>query len=142
MRVNAPRRHRGSPKGSGARTRGFSLLEVMVAFSIMALALGALYQLTGGATRASQQAEAVARMAVLAQARLAEHPFVPPEGVTRSGVSADGLAWRVESSPFPARAEPQPSRRLHRLTVSIETGSGMRPRRFELVTLVPEGGIR
>lgn len=133
---------RGKLAGAGVRHRGFSLLEVLVAFAIMAFSLGALYQLTGGATRASQHAEAFTRMVVLAQSIQAEHPFVPPEGVVRSGVSADGLTWRVESSPFPVRVEPQPSTHLHRLAVSVETGPGLRSRRFELVTLVPEIGIR
>lgn len=44
---------------SGANTRGFTLLEVMVALTITAMALGALFGVIGGNKRLAWRAEAV-----------------------------------------------------------------------------------
>lgn len=118
--------------------KGFSLLEVLVAFSIMALALGVLYQAVGNSVRNTQRVEIEARAAVLARSLLALHTEVPPEGVSVSGTSPDGLAWSVHSSAFdPASLiEGAPARPLHRVEISIRRDGAQAP--FSLVTLVPE----
>ena len=51
---------------SRGREKGLSLLEILVAFSIMALALGVLYRATGGSLRSVVAIESTQRAASLA----------------------------------------------------------------------------
>ena len=79
------------------RDRGFTLLEVLVAFIIAALALGALTQgATGGLTLASiagHTQEALSR----ARSRLAAAALAPVPGEQR-GDDGGGYAWRVTTT--------------------------------------------
>lgn len=119
------------------RQRGFSLLEVLVAFSVMALSLGALYQSAGGSIRGAIESERQSRAVHLAQSLLALHPTVPPAGVSEAGQFGD-LSWRVSSSPYPQVGDPPPLVKLHRVVGQIEWDDRNQRRSFELVTLVPE----
>lgn len=82
------------------RQRGFSLLEVLVAFSILALSLGVLMRIYSGALNnvgvASEQAEAL----VVAQSLLAgagvETPLAEGETAGRHGERFD---WRLVVAP-------------------------------------------
>ncbi len=94
--------------GTGtARPRGFTLLEVVVAFLIAALALAALLQgSTGGlqnARTAAHYGEAIAR----AQSRLAALSATLQPG-EQSGDDGGGFTWRVVVRPGPSVAVPRP----------------------------------
>lgn len=90
-----------------ARPRGFTLLEVLVAFIIAALALAALLQgSTGGlqnARTAAHYGEAVAR----AQSRLAALTATLQPG-EQTGDDGGGYTWRVLVRPGPSIAVPRP----------------------------------
>ena len=79
---------------------GFSLLEMLVAISILALALGALYQAASGATRNVRTDEKYAYGVELARSLLAAHARVPVGGVTARGETPGGFAWRVNTRPI------------------------------------------
>jgi general secretion pathway protein I len=115
--------------------QGFSLLEILVAFSIMALALGALYQAAGGSVRAALESERQARAVHLAQSLLDLHPFVGPAGVAEDGQFED-LRWRLASVAYPQPGDPPPDIPLHQLDVEVSWQDRGQQRSLVLTTLV------
>ncbi len=81
--------------------RGFSLLEVLVAFTILAMLLGPLFQVFSGGLRAARSGDQYTRATVIAQSRLAALGVEQPlrEGVS-SGTDDDPYHWRVTVSPY------------------------------------------
>jgi general secretion pathway protein I len=78
--------------------RGFTLLEVMVAFAIAALALAALTQAALGGLHATQAAAHTQQAISLAQSRLAAVALSPRTG-EQSGTDGGGFAWHVSVRP-------------------------------------------
>ncbi len=125
-----PHRHR-------PRQQGFSLLEVLVAFSIMALALGLLYQAMGSSVRHVGEGAQYQRAVVLAESILSLRDAVSEDGWNQSGVSA-GLAWRVSSARYATAVRDPRAPALHEISVSIDWDEGGRRRQLELSTLRPQ----
>ena len=119
--------------------RGFSLLELLVALSIMAMALGLLYQASTGALRGVGDLAMEERANLLGRSILEARDAVPAAGWNESG-SAAGMAWRVSSGMY----ETQVSRnmpsvvRLHEVRVLVEWDSRRGKRQLELHTLLPQ----
>jgi general secretion pathway protein I len=121
---------------SSRRQRGFSLLELMVAFVIMAFSLGMLYQATGGTVRSLGDTEQHLRASMLARSVLDSRGSVPENGWNETGQSA-GFAWRVSSVPFPTGvAGPAPL--LQQVQVVVAWTDRRGPRQVELTTLLPQ----
>lgn len=79
--------------------RGFTLIEVVVAFAIFALSIGAIYEISRDAVRRSAQADVRSRAWVVAESTLARIRLQsPPWPAQLSGVSEDGLVWQVQTS--------------------------------------------
>ena len=78
------------------RARGFSLLEILVAFAIAAMALGMLYRVTGNNARQAGGLAQHERAMLLAESLLAAHETVPPQGLNESDQAA-GYAWQLRS---------------------------------------------
>ena len=117
--------------------RGFSLLEVLVAFAILSLTLGVLMQIFSRALTTTALSGVYSRASTLAEAQLnAVGLDIPLAPGTHTGDSEDGLIWQVTIDPhefeevtFEAPVEPY----LVTSVVSWETAEGTR--RVTLATL-------
>jgi general secretion pathway protein I len=112
------------------RARGFSLLEVLVAFIIVALVVTALFRLFGGALGNASAADEWTRALLVAQSRLALAAAAQPlRETTSAGSEADGrIAWRTSVTAYvPPDPNPDLERvsetmptRLYRVTVDVQ----------------------
>lgn len=118
-------------------SRGFTLLELLVAFAIMGLSLGLLYRAMGGSVRNVGEVERYARASEFAESLLALHDAVPPFGWNESGRSA-GFGWQARSAPYPTGVNDPRSVPLHEVLISIWWDDGGRRRQIDLATLRPE----
>lgn len=123
---------------SRRRSRGFSLLEILVAFAIMAIALGMLYRVMGNNIRQAGQLTGREHAMMLAESLLAAHQMVPPQGVQASGEAA-GFGWQVQSAAHatPANNDARAAR-LHELRVDVQWVEDGATRSFALASLRPE----
>ncbi len=144
-------RSRPRPAAAAPDEGGFTLLEVLIAFVIAALAVGALLQGAAGGLQnarvASHTQEAVAR----AQSRLAALSASLQPG-EQGGDDGGGFLWRVSVQPGPAIAVPRPAAAsppgtqrgappgdrdrtiLYAVTVALSWQSDGAPRRVVLAT--------
>jgi general secretion pathway protein I len=125
---------------------GFSLLEVLVAFVILALVATAIFGLFGGALRTASTAEDWSRVVLVAQSRLALAASVQPlrEG-SEAGTDDDGrVAWQTAVAPYVVPdANPELERisetmptRLYRVSVDVRyAGGDGRERTLSLATV-------
>lgn len=121
---------------------GFSLLEVLVALTILAMSLGVLYQAAGGSVRNVQLVEHRARAVLLAQSLLLLHDRIPPGGLSEQGVSRAGFDWSLTAVPYPpapistgSSTKPWP---LYRVEAAVFWRDGTRPGEFRLASILPE----
>lgn len=119
--------------------RGLSLLELLVAFAIMAIALGMLYKAVGSSARTVGETENYQRAVLVAESLLAARDAIPAEGWKESGQSA-GFDWQVSSQPYPtpaSRANPA-APQLHAVEIVVSWREREVVRRIELQTLRPQ----
>jgi general secretion pathway protein I len=119
------------------RQAGFSLLELLVAFSIMALSLGLLYRVAGGSARNVSDVTQSQQAAWLAESILSSRSSVLEDGWSEDGESA-GFQWRVRSNVFDSGINIPQAVPLHSVQVAVSWSGGSRPGKLEVVTLVPQ----
>lgn len=120
-----------------ARQRGLTLLELLVAFAIMALALGMLYRAMGGSARSAGDVERYQRAVLLAESIMALRDTVPEQGWRQSGESG-GYRWQVSSAPYRTGLSGPDIPPLHEVEIVVNWFDGQRDRSFELATLRPQ----
>jgi len=125
-------------KGERGKEKGFSLLEILVAFAIAAMALGLLYQIMGSNARQVGDLVDHERAMLLAESLLSVQATVPEAGLNETGQAA-GYAWQIESHPYATPGQqtslnPVP---LHEVRVTVHWGEGA-GRQFVLTSLRPQ----
>ncbi len=82
------------------RSRGFTLLEVMIAMAILAITLVALYQSQSQSISMASDSRFLTTASLLAQSRMAEFDAADPRGVVSAngdfGDDYPGYTWRLE----------------------------------------------
>ncbi len=130
-------------KAMVGRQRGYTLLEVIVAFSVLAVALTLLLGSLSGSTRQVRWASDAGRAALLAQSLLDQTGVGEVLQPGRSdGVLEDGrYRWSLDVAPFvdPERPAMQAadahSPRLLRVQLTLAWGEGGARERLQLSTL-------
>ena len=135
------RRLRGS--AAAHAQRGYTLLEVIVAFALLALALTLLLGTLSGAARQVRWSGDAGRAALHAQSLLDQVGVGAPIEAGESGGELDGgryrwaldvRPWRDPSTPPDAPLEPA-APQLFEITLSVRWGEGRPGDRVELRTL-------
>ncbi len=119
------------------RSRGFSLLEVLVAFSILAVSLGTLLLVFSGGLRNTAVSRDYSRAIAYAESKLAEIGVVEPLEVgEQEGNFDDRYRWEVEITPYTVvEASERASVKPYHVTVKVTWGEDNRQRSVVLNTL-------
>jgi len=137
--------HRTRYSAQPRRSRGFSLLEVLVAFVILSLVATALFRLFAGSLANVSAADEYSRVVLVADSVLAETASARPlrEGTRSGSVEDGGIEWTASVTPWvPPGTEPEVERaseslptRLYRVVVEVTFPSPVGGRRsFALAT--------
>lgn len=119
-------------------SRGFSLLELLVAMAVLALSLTLLYQVDAGVLRGLGDQTTQERATVLAQSLLDARDAVPASGWTEQG-QGGGFDWSVASQaqPLPPSLDLK-TPLLHEVRVAVRWQGRDGVRTLELSTLLPQ----
>lgn len=126
------------------RSRGFTLLEVLVAFVIFALSFAVVLEIIAGSMRSTVRARDYSEAALLAQSLMERvGNEVPLEAGGYQGETEDGFAWAIEITDFEGLNEETRSVELAELTntqlywvdLSLEWGDGRRQREARFTTI-------
>lgn len=132
--------------------RGFTLIEVLVAFTITAIALGVLLRGIASSLRTAHEAALWNRAVAMAESQLDK--IVDPASLLgeRYGSTPDGWRWRTRVAFVAAAAAPNPRRGgswalgtgLYRVSVTVFWSDGGAEQYFELdsARLGPVSGYR
>lgn len=120
-----------------AQQHGFSLLEVLVAFAILALAVATILSLFASGLRNTAVAADYARALTLAESQLA---ILQGREAVRlvsgdSEGSTGGFNWHSRISPYEDAVSDTSRTRLYRIDVSVKWGEGAHQRSVRLSTL-------
>ena len=122
------------------RQRGFTLIEIIVALAILAVALGALFQSFSTGLRVTAATDRQAAAVMLAQSLLDRiGQDIPLAAGEQAGVADDGLRWSVTIVPSPLIA---PDRRADSPLLPFDVvvtvaGDGGRPLTLATLRLAP-----
>ena len=136
--ILSPRREKGKIGARGIR--GFTLLELIVAFVVFALAFGLLMQVASGSLRNARHSAHFTHAALLAQSKLDELGAGEPlEEGSDSGRFGDVYEWRLDVTKQEAPVAPngnidQLPFELVRLELVVEWRDGSRAREARFVT--------
>lgn len=107
---------------SGRRQQGFTLLEVLVALIIFAIAFGAIAGIFQTSLRQSTTAETLFAATALAEHQITRFGSELPLTVGQSsGISAEGFAWHADVN-LAAPIEENSGVALYQVTIDVSSG--------------------
>lgn len=132
----------GRPGYSGQRCRaarstqgGFTLLELLVAFTIMAMSLGLIYKAMGGSARNAGEIATRQQALMLAESLLQSRESVKSQGWNESGTHGR-FSWQASSEGFgPSAPGVLP---LHQVSLVVSWSEGTATRQVLAQTLLPQ----
>jgi general secretion pathway protein I len=135
--ANRFRRNSVCARRSGARERGFTLIEVIVALAMLSIGLSVLLGLISNGLRQAKAAEKAAEASTLAQSLLAE---VGTDRPVKQGAFEEtmpnGFRWHLRIQPYGAAAEQEGLPvGLYLVSTEVEWQDGAEQRSFALKTL-------
>lgn len=121
--------------------RGFTLLEILVAFVMLALVGGALMQLFQGGLQNLTRSDDYTRAALLAESTLSElRAQASLEPGQRSGEPAPGFRYELVLTPYLDDGEPVPH--LLQADLTVAWGDADQARQYRVRTLLLPRGSR
>ncbi len=122
---------------TGGKPRGFTLLETLVALSVLAIALVVVLQLFSGGLKAGKASDDYTRAVFHGREKMEEILLVAPlEAGIMEGYCDGKYRWQTEVAPIELpeeEAQVLPFRMME-ITVRIFWSQGIRDKRFELHT--------
>lgn len=120
------------------RQRGFTLLEILVAFVVLALVGSALLQLFQGGLGNLAAGEQYSRAALLAESKLSQlrNAIELNEG-SSEGELEQGYRYQLQLAPYVEDGEPQPTLLQADLTIAWDDGGGERRYKVRTLLLTP-----
>ncbi len=114
--------------------RGFTVLEVLVALTILVIGLGGFYRIWGGSVLATDRAARERHAAALVDNLVAELGRTRPLTVGRTtGTLPDGQAWELRIETYATRVAGDSDAAVRAFLVQIDVGA--RPYRFDTLLL-------
>ncbi|TXT35256.1 MAG: proteinral secretion pathway protein I [Comamonadaceae bacterium] len=117
--------------------QGFSLLELLVAFAIMAISLGFIYKAMGTSTRQVADATDMQRATMIIDGLAKSRDSVDSQGWQETG-EQDGFAWQVDSEPYGTGNAATGAVRLFKVVLRVRWSEGERPKVLTVETLLPQ----
>ncbi len=124
------------------RQSGFTLIEVLVAFAVFALSIGAIYEVFADVSRGSARTSARTRNLLAAQSILSEQRARPlPWDARRTGQNADAQSWEITIVPLDAGTDENSRWKAYEVAVRVASRDGASRavvlRSIELAASVP-----
>lgn len=117
---------------------GFSLLEILIAFSILALSLGILLNIFSGGLRRTIVSEEYQQAVIIAQSKLAAAGIeVPLHSGSKQGEVLEKYFWSVLATPLEIEGLDTEKMQLmaYHVTSRVEWEEGYSARQVELTTI-------
>ncbi len=119
------------------RAQGFSLLELLVAFAIMAISLGFIYKAMGTSTRQVATGVDLQQATLVMDGLLKSRDSVDGQGWHEAGEQGN-FTWQIDSEPYNLGAAVVGSVRLFKVVLSVRWVDGGRPKVLTVETLLPQ----